>query len=214
MRYIAKGKEPASLLAHRKNKEADYANLPKKAKNDLRKALLKEQGYVCCYCMQRIREDNSKIEHWKPQKHTRFQLNYQNLLAACQGNEGEKKDRQHCDTHKGEQEITINPTDKTRNCELFIKYRKNGLICSDDPVINEELNTVLNLNTQTLAENRAVIMDYVKNEITRVKGKNSAWPIPYVRKIIQKYGSRHNEKFIPYCQVVIYFLKKRFKNEL
>ncbi len=42
----------------------------------------------------------------------------QNLLAACDGNEGCPRKLQHCDTHKGDGEITINPADSQKNCEL------------------------------------------------------------------------------------------------
>ncbi len=214
MKHIDKGKEPLSLLAHRKQKNADYANIPKKAKSDLRKALLKEQGYICCYCMQRIKEENTKTEHWKPQKYTHLQLDYQNLSASCKGNEGRNKNEQHCDTHKGENEITVSPTDKVRNCESYVKYRSNGKIYSDDPVVNDDLNIVLNLNIETLRQNRFSIIDQVKNEITRVRGKKAAWPIRYAKKMIKKYENKHNDKYIPYCQVVVAYLKKRFANEL
>ena len=214
MKHIDKGKEPSSLITHRKQQNADYGNLPTKAKKEIREALLQEQGFVCCYCMQRIQEDTMKIEHWKPQRHAHSQLDYHNLLAACDGNEGAERKEQHCDTHKGEFEISINPADNVKNCEHFVEYRKNGTIYSKNHVIDEELNVILNLNVETLKENRATIIDQVKNEITRVKGKNASWPIRYVKKIIRKYENKIDEKYIPYCQVVIYFLKKRFAHEL
>jgi len=219
MKHIEKGEEPRSLLKYRKSGNADYNRLPKKEKEDLRQALLREQGYICCYCMQRIRENNSKIEHWKPQTppFAHLRLDYQNLFIACKGNEGAKKKFQHCDTHKGKDEITINPADETKNCEQFVKYRKNGKIYSDDPIVNKELDGILNLNTQTLKNNRAEIMGQVINDLTTIKGKNAEWPLRSVRKMIRKYEGRQgrkNEKFIPLCQLVIYFLKKRFSNEL
>jgi len=215
MKHIRKGKEPHSLLVHRKSYHAAYNNLPTNAKKEIRNTLLREQGYICCYCMERIREENTKIEHWKPQKrYPDLQLDYHNLLASCRGGEGRREDKQHCDTHKGEQEITINPSDKTKNCERFIKYRGSGKTDSEEPVIREELNRILNLNTQTLVKNRKAIKDQVIKELNRISGRNSVWLIQYVKKMIQKYESRHNGKYIPYCQVVVYFLKNRFANEL
>lgn len=215
MKHIRKGKEPSSLLLHRKSYHAAYDNIPKHAKEELRRALLSEQGYICCYCMGRIREENTKIEHWKPQKrYPDLQLDYHNLLASCRGGEGWREDGQHCDTRKGEQEITTNPSDKTKNCEQLIKYGRNGKIDSEDPVIRKELNTTLNLNIQTLVRNRAAIKDQVIRELNRISGRDSAWLIQYVKKMIQKYKSRQDGKYIPYCQVVVYFLEKRFANEL
>lgn len=211
MKQINKGKEPVSLLAHRKTNHADYDNY--KEKDDLRDSLVNEQGYICCYCMQRISPniEKMKIEHHKPQnKYPKLQLDYQNLLGSCKGNDGGPKYLlRHCDTSKGEQEMTLNPTDKLTNCERLIKYRKNGRIYSDDPVINHELNNILNLNTQTLVNCREAIRVQIIKELTNLKGKKSAWSSSDIKTKIQEYESKIKGKYRPYCQVVIYFLKKR-----
>jgi 5-methylcytosine-specific restriction endonuclease McrA len=34
---------------------------------NLRRQLLEEQGFVCCYCLTQVSCKNSKIEHFKPQ---------------------------------------------------------------------------------------------------------------------------------------------------
>lgn len=212
MKQINKAKEPASLLEHRKKTHANYDNYSEK--DDLRDSLVKEQGYICCYCMQRIspNADKMKIEHNKPQKkYPHKQLDYQNLLASCKGNDGGPKHLpRHCDTSKGEQEITINPADKSRNCETLIKYKSNGRIYSDDPIINKELNDILNLNTQTLVNYRKAIIDQVKKEITCIKGRKSAWSDLDIKTKIKQYETKMNEgKYRPFCQIVIYILKKR-----
>ena len=63
MRPIDKGLEPPSLIKHRKSRHADFGNYPDKAQ--LRKALVFEQGGLCCYCMGRIpdKQGQMKIEH-------------------------------------------------------------------------------------------------------------------------------------------------------
>ncbi|MFK5970591.1 MAG: TIGR02646 family protein [Candidatus Marithrix sp.] len=215
MKLINKGKEPNSLTIHRKKTIATYDNYPEK--DDLRITLVKEQGYICCYCMQRIEPntEKTKIEHHKSQKKNRqenpkLELEYQNLLGACMGNEGKPLRLQHCDTHKGEKELTINPIDKIKNCEKLIKYRKDGRIYSDNPVIDKDLNEILNLNMQTLVTYRKIIRQEIINKLTSVKGKKSAWPISKIKKMIEKYQSKDIDgKYKPYCQVIIYFLKKR-----
>jgi len=177
MKQIKKAGEPDSLTAHRKKSHASYENYPEK--DDLRDSLVKEPGYICCYCMQRISPDaeKMKIEHRQPQKkHSELQLNYQNLLASCTGNEGKPKHLQHCDTSKGEQKITINPADKSKNCEESTKYKGNGQIYSDNKVIDCELNDILNLNTPALVNNRKAIKEQIIIELTNIKGKKSAWP--------------------------------------
>ncbi|NJO16054.1 MAG: TIGR02646 family protein [Thioploca sp.] len=211
MKPIQKSKEPASLLAHRKQIHSNYDNYPNK--DELRDYLLAEQGYICCYCMQRIKKETMKIEHWQPQsKYQEKQLDYQNLLAACQGNAGKPKQLQHGDTHKGEQEITINPIN---NLLEPIKYRKDGRIYSDDHNINQDLNNVLNLNTQTLVNNRAEIIDEVIQDLTKIKGKQAAWSVNDVKRELQKYEAKNAAgEYEPYCQAVIYFLNKRFAKQL
>ncbi|MDM8565462.1 retron system putative HNH endonuclease [Candidatus Halobeggiatoa sp. HSG11] len=210
MKLINKGKEPNSLTSHRKKSNATYDNYDK---DDLRNALVKEQGYICCYCMQRIEPniEKMKIEHHKSQKkNPELQLNYQNLLGACIGNEGQPKRLQHCDTHKGDSEITINPIDKIKNCEKLIKYGKDGRIYSDDLAINNDLNEILNLNTERLKDHRSAIRKSVNDTITKIKGKKSAWDNSKIQKMLEKYQSKDIEgKYKPYCQVIIFFLKKR-----
>lgn len=73
-------------------------------KKELQKSLLIEQGYICCYCGQRIseesdsdksEEDDNKIdrvviEHFLPKSKNRDKVfDYSNLLASCQGGKQE-----------------------------------------------------------------------------------------------------------------------------
>ena len=64
MLYIKKGKEPPSLTAYKKENNAYFDGCNKE---DIRKNLLKEQGYLCAYCMRRIDQKHMKIEHWYPE---------------------------------------------------------------------------------------------------------------------------------------------------
>jgi hypothetical protein len=54
-------------------------------KSNLKEALLKEQGYICCYCGQEIENGTpTAIEHFMPKsvyKHLMF--NYNNLMLSC-----------------------------------------------------------------------------------------------------------------------------------
>lgn len=61
MRYITKGREPSSLTQYKKQSGAYFDGTNKE---DIRQALLEEQGYLCAYCMCRISAENMKIEHW------------------------------------------------------------------------------------------------------------------------------------------------------
>ncbi|HEW97743.1 MAG: hypothetical protein DRR16_21235 [Candidatus Parabeggiatoa sp. nov. 3] len=67
----------------------------------------------------------------------------------------------------------------------------------------------MNLNTQTLVNNRKAIIDQVKKELINIKGRNAAWSSSDIERKIQEYKSQINGKYKPYCQVVIYFINKR-----
>ena len=65
MIYIKKRTEPSSLKEYRSQPNATYEGF--RDKDDIRKALLKEQGCLCAYCMSRRTKENMKIEYWSPQ---------------------------------------------------------------------------------------------------------------------------------------------------
>ncbi|MDJ0799763.1 MAG: TIGR02646 family protein [Calothrix sp. MO_167.B12] len=214
MKHINKNREPLSLTHYRstipsesREHKDNYDSYTEK--NELRQSLLTEQGYICCYCMQRISIDNMKIEHWKPQtKYRELQLDYNNLLGACKGGEGSPPQFQYCDTKKGDKQITISPIDNHRNCEKLIKYRADGKIYSDDETINNELNEVLNLNMQTLVNNRKEVWFSVIEQLNSKYPKKD-WKSA-IKREIQKWSNQQGDgKYRPYCQIVIHHLNKK-----
>jgi uncharacterized protein (TIGR02646 family) len=208
MKEIIKNQEPKSLLEHRLQLFADYDNYPQK--DELRVSLLTEQGHICCYCMQRIKNDQMKIEHWRSQdEYPDLQLDYNNLLGACEGGQGSPEHLQHCDTKKGNATLTINPLDNLKNCEVLIKYLSNGIIYSDDKVIDNELNDVLNLNMQTLANNREIVVDIILQQLKNEKPKGD-WTVAILNRKIQEWSNKQkDDKYKPYCQIAIYYLRKK-----
>jgi len=204
MKYIRKGKEPDSLTQHRLKPHSDYDNY--KEKDDLRQTLLTEQGYICCYCMQRINMDKMKIEHWHPQsKYPDEQLNYKNMLGACMGNEGQPEHLQHCDTRKGDENITINPINE--NCESFIKFSSFGEISSDNEHISKDLNETLNLNEETIVKNRRSVLDEALKNFQ--KKRAGQWTREILEREISRWSSSSHGAYKPYCQIVIYYFQKK-----
>lgn len=227
MKQIIKSKEPISLTKYRANipkKDLKtlkkYESSPKNVLDDLRKQLLEEQGYICCYCMSRIDYPYTKIEHLKPRSvYREKQLDYSNLFIACCGKKIDKelfydcdtpkkkysKTELYCDTKKGKEELKhINLLTKIQD---NIKYRKNGLIFSDNINIDKEINEVLNLNYEVLTTNREDALNQLFIELN----KNN-WSIPTLKLTLKKYQNKNSKgKYRPYCQMIVYFLTKKLK---
>lgn len=211
MRHITKGKEPESLTRYRATAFASYDDYDDK--NGLRKHLLRDQGYLCCYCMRRIWAHRMRIEHWASQEeHPDLQLSYKNLLGACSGGERSKEERledsaqdkaldyrppkqaaarrpvhpyHHCDKHKGSRALTVNPADPSKNCEQFIKYLPDGEITSDDEAIRRDLNETLNLNLDWLKRNRQAVTDITIKALQK-KHPKGAWTAQLLEREIQQ----------------------------
>lgn len=218
MRYIQKGHAPESLRDHRRA-GGTYATYT--ATDELRAALLGEQGSLCCYCMQRIELRAMKIEHWAPQSvHPDLQLDYHNLLGACVGevrddepdadqtHQKSRRESQHCDTRKGNTEIKVHPADPKQRCDRLVKYRFNGEVYSDDPDVQRDLNETLNLNATALRRRRNGVLTGLSQQLAKVnKGQ---WPPELIRREIEAWQRRDDEGKLPeLCQVVVYYLQKR-----
>ena len=207
MRTIIKGAEPASLTQHRLTAHADYDNYPDKI--ELRQSLVTEQRGLCCYCLSRIRPQAGfmKIAHWHSQDlHPNEQLVYRNLLGACMGNEGQSPKRQHCDTRQGPRDISRNPANPEDQIELFIRYEADGKITSQDAVFDTELNDVLNLNVAILKNNRKAALDAFKAALLK-RGELSRATLE--RWLREWNGDFNNNELPAFCQVVVYWLRKR-----
>ena len=210
MLLITKGKEPDSLTAYRKTPFATYDGCNK---TDIRKSLLKEQGYLCAYCMRRIREDSVQIEHWYPESKLDeiCKLDYSNMLGVCSGHISNLPGRYDtCDAQKGDKIITVDPR-KEEHIQK-IEYRSNGEIFSNDPVIEEDIENALNLNCkkQYLPQNRKAVLD----EIIRVlssRHKTGTWTkhdiLPMIR-IFENNGEERKE----FAGVALWYLNKLIRH--
>lgn len=209
MRNISKGVEPKSLELHRCSTHANYRNYADKP--TLREALVTEQRGLCCYCLSRIVADREKmkIEHWQSQENfPEYQLDYSNLLGVCLGGEGNPPKFQHCDTRKGEQDLSLNPAEPAHDVERTIHYLSDGTIQSPNPVFDREINEFLNLNTALLKANRKAVLDGFLGS----KPKQGDWKNSSLAKWLAEWnGDLGDEVLDPHCQVVIYWLRKRLK---
>lgn len=198
MKYIQKGDEPGWFskwkeefryrFRKRKNSEPNYDSDFKDSKvcknsgdkkqsggRALREELLQEQGYLCCYCENRIEIDSSHNDHFKSQKSApHLVLDYQNLLCSC-GPKKKKGDPKHCgdlkdwpphvQEHDFDDNNLISPLDLS--CESRFKFTRLGRIEPADITDLKAQETIdrLGLNDNELVRLRLqVIQDFEEDE--------------------------------------------------
>ena len=208
MIHIKKGTEPPSLIKHKQQIGANFDNAPK---DDIRVALLKEQGFLCAFCMGRIRVDKMKIEHWLPQNpYEELSLDYRNMLGVCLGHIDLKNEASEttCDTHKGNSLIKVNPLQE-RTVEKIKYDERTGRIYSENEEINRDLEQTLNLNAKLLQKNRKDVLEICKKRLYK-EMKDGTWTQSLLKSEFQKYSTTNaNGEKIPYSGIVLWYLKKR-----
>lgn len=211
MIIIDKNNYPKELITYKQDQTASYKNLRGEIKKAVTDSLLDEQGYLCAYCMKRIREDDIRIEHWIPQSNNiNLALDYNNMFGVCQGKDTKKNEFNHCEQIRGDNNLTINPTNNTHITTII--YAKDGTIASSNTNINDDLNSTLNLNIQTLKENRSAIIKSIEKAI-KITFKNSKVSKQFIEKKLDFYKNKNAKKeFNEYCGVAIYFLEKKLRS--
>ncbi|MGK3114414.1 retron system putative HNH endonuclease [Candidatus Pantoea formicae] len=205
--------EPPKLLRYRMQPGAtfDGPNFTL-VKSDIRKQLLKEQGFVCAYCMRRINDDvtTTKIEHWVARTvNPSRQLDYKNLLACCDGHKGSEPKYQTCDTKKGDANLTFNPSEPSHNIDNQVNFKSSGKISSNNTIFNDEISDVLNLNHHRLVQNRAIVLEELQNYLGRSNGQRTKAELQHM---ISEWSTRnHHGYFREYYGLVIYDLKVRVR---
>lgn len=204
---IEKGKEPKEWTKHRLTPGAKY-----EANDELRDALLKDQGYICAYCMRRIptsdsgTSETSRIEHIVPQSTLTVKeaMDYSNMVICCPGAiSGVAEKLAHCDRRKGEKPVSFSPFDS--NFIKTISYKQDGTIISSNPAYDNDFNEVLNLNLPLLKLNRK----RVKEEVIKQLGTKGVWKAVEIEKMIKAFSEKNAEgKLQPFCGVAIWFLNK------
>ena len=210
MILISKGNEPKELTEYKSTPGASYEGFVQK--NVVKCQMLREQGYLCAYCMKRINVKDSSIEHWKPQNpntetaaDVKGSLDYRNMLCVCDGNRGRKFTVQTCDAHKGNTEIKANPQDPYTIDH--IKYRSDGTIYSDDQDIDHDLNNVLNLNSEAafLKQGRAELISALQEKMRHSNIDN----IRLLKALKRRYETVDAEGKRPqYAGTMLYFVNK------
>lgn len=220
MRKIKKHPEPEAWIKYRKTPGVEF-----RAIDELKESLLKEQGYICAYCMRRIpcKDDNPcaiiRVEHIFSRKNhpdKEYVFNYKNLVACCPGaigmlpdSEKMSADNFHCDRRKGDNDVSFSLFSDTF-IDTISYSSKDGTVRSSDSKYNEEINEILNLNHPQLKRNRLEALNGVIIELS----KSSNLTKSAIEKILTIWDEKDEEgHYKAYCGIVIWFLKKKLRQQ-
>ncbi|MFM7887111.1 MAG: retron system putative HNH endonuclease [Pseudanabaena sp.] len=175
MKHIVKQQEPQLFSIWKTNPQNTYERFKKTSATDenspkkvVKDALLKEQGYVCCYCERRISSLDSHFEHFRPQSDTSVDpLDFTNLLCSCI-KELSAGDPSHCGYSKKDwfdEHYLVSPFDP--NCEKRLSYTADGEISPTDPTDEAAKQTIskLKLDIPNLTERRRLIIKQLHDDI-------------------------------------------------
>lgn len=179
----------------------------------IRKQLLEDQGYICCYCQRRIPHKSkkgkfitpkSKIEHFKCQTgFPHLQLEFKNMFIACRGSSSSGEIT--CDTKK--EDDLLQKVDFFKNIEKDVYYTKSGEIKSCDPDLQVEIDNVLNLNEENLVKSRLAVYEGIKSLKKRLERSKSYKT--ELQKIIKKTPEKNsNNQYQEFLGMKLYFLNK------
>lgn len=217
MRYIKKGEEPECLAKWKaewnplENEEGkslyiNYDSFQNPQKAELHNCLLREQGYICCYCGIRIDRKNSHIEHLKPQgKYPNLDVEYTNLLASCQG-ESKKYNSAHCGHKRKNKELMVSPLEA--NCADFFRYSGLGeILPATDPdkqAAAKDTIDKLGLDIDKLTAERKQAIDGFLQAIEELSEEE-------IQQFVQGYQKLDSKgKYAPFCAVIAYIFKEYF----
>lgn len=206
MKHIIKRNTPRQLtqwLDDQKSKNigCSYKDFQDPEKAIIKKYLLEDQGYLCCYTGIRISEATSHFEHFKPQSkcENNEDVDYRNLFTAFPKG-GNCPFGAHARKDDYDERLFINPLDP--QCERAFKFDLSGRIHPNlKSDANEEISPaeytikILNLNEPSLVERRLKAIDALlfEEDMSLKKAKD----------LLEKTHERTpKDKFRPFCFVL------------
>ena len=213
MKYIEKNQPPKEFIdwqnSANENWQPSWNNFQKPQKTLVHQSLLKEQGFICCYCGRRIDLADSHIEHFKPRnKYPDLQLDYANLLASCQGeSEAPPPTPVHCGHKKDawyEENLMVSPLN--RNCTEFFRYTDDGQILATKEVDKQE---AAKTTIEKLALNIHKLQKMREGAIEGILDGLDVTDTQTIQKLINAFEKpNQNGEYEEFCHVVLYVLKQ------
>jgi uncharacterized protein (TIGR02646 family) len=222
MKFIQKKAEPDAFMQWKQQATEDWKpswdNFQKPEKTIVHRALIIEQGHICCYCGQRITREISHIEHFQPRTHyPDLSLSYHNFLASCPGypeDESPKSQpnvtklpQEFCGPRKGawfDLYLTVSPLQS--DCATYFRYTRIGEILPSQDLakVDAAESTIANLglNNPKLIKRRRAALDAAMQDIETLSDED-------IQKLIESYDLPDNSgKYVPFCTVVIHTLRQ------
>ncbi len=217
-----------SIIDEKNEPVLDNNGKQKKLKNIVRAALVKEQGGICCYCMQRLKENKTVIEHFKPQSihtgennTTDLRTDYTNLFASCDGGKKTSTANLYCDNNKKKSELSVLKNLSTTGFNTqkrTFTYNRNFKIHSKNTALKKEIETVLNLNCLHLVNKRKGVWNSITRDLRNKAGiknwEDSKKPavLDLAKELRDKHKKRNKDGlFYPFCEMIVYRLERKFK---
>ena len=222
MKRIIKGHEPASFIQFkRENEKAGVklrydTHLGSEQRIPIKKALLKEQGYICAYTLKRVSLDTCHIEHLKPEelcrqhieeeKETVSDLDYSNMVVCFpkEAPKGIPKEKyfgaiKKDDNWENDGNGYVLPLQM--NCEDHFHYTKSGEV---QGLSGRGENTVV-----LLALDHPILIEERKKAIESFIGKSSPLKKAKTTQAISTIEDKiENDKYIEFCIPLKHALKE------
>lgn len=191
----------------------------------LKKTMLDEQGYICCYCEKaigRLKKSDCDIEHFMPrnpdsktlnsqecEQCRNAQLDYTNLMVSCKGEDAYSLD--HCN-HKKDNWfdflLCVSPVND--EIETLFGFRIDGKIYAvGSNIKGEALRKHLNLDSYVLREQRKATYDAVID--LEFDNDELFDDIQYIADTIDYYKQKDEMGYYtPFCSMITYCLEHEF----
>lgn len=157
---------------NRTGQKANYKALQREHEEylKLKRALINEQYYLCCYCCNRVIENDSHIDHFIPQCVDRTkQLDYHNMHISCNGyiQEISTVDREFCGHRRKDwydRFYIVSP--QYEGCEQIFEFLSDGTIQpkDNDPRAGKMIEN-FGLNSYALKKAREKAIDTAYKKI-------------------------------------------------
>jgi len=206
VRPIVRNAEPPSLTAWKNLASADWQpnwhNFQRPEKPDVHAALLRDQGFVCCYCEQRVDVRGSHIEHLQS-RHDAPQLavEFSNLLSSFQGEL--PKEPAHCGHLKDKVPLSVHPL--MPDCrDYFVFDSAGGIRPSPVPALTESAQRAINtlgLGISKLVAMRRAAIDGALDLLQEGASDDD------IRQFIAFIDSRNADgQHTPFASAIVHFL--------